>query len=168
MDLKELCLSNEQWAWLAGLIDGEGSITIYMQRDYRHGGHIRMIPQVSIANSCIPLLDKIKEMVECGTVSGGRRRNSNFWHADTKGLCKQLLENTLPWLIARKYPAELVLDFCNRGNGTYTQDDLLIFEKLKKYYYQLHKWHGTKKKLLNGACYKELKIQFEKEIKGDK
>ena len=60
-------LHPEFWAWLAGFIDGEGSIGLYKEKDIRKGEkyyHYR--PALKISNTDCNSLELIRCMLDCG------------------------------------------------------------------------------------------------------
>jgi len=110
-------------AWLAGIIDGEGCLTIF-RRSYpdRKGGK-RMLPtaNVTITNTSVEMLDACREILD----TLGVKYNLNDPHLGScyakkplkrisvrnYGSIQVLLKAILPYLIAKKFQAEKLLEF---------------------------------------------------------
>ncbi len=118
---------NELAAYLAGIIDGEGTITIQKRRAGRPG----CIPHVSIANTCHPLLVKCMEI---GGVVGHicRKKRSKPQHKESYVLhwrCNAALaivSMVIPYLLVKKPQADLLLTWKQVviPNGKYTPKQL--------------------------------------------
>lgn len=103
------------WAYLAGIIDGEGTISVYS-----------IGAQLTIANTHLPLLVTIQEKLGCGSIQtlgmrGGRTSQAYKWGCYATGL-RRILPKILPYLIIKKPHAELMLEFLDpqfrRKTGT--------------------------------------------------
>lgn len=111
-------ISETDKAYIAGFIDGEGSIGLYIQKpsdnhtSYRLG--FRFLPQVTIFNTNRPVLDDISEKYKGGlTLSRKRKRgNKTYWELrfGSRKLIK-ILTDVLPYLKIKKIQAELLLEF---------------------------------------------------------
>lgn len=104
-------LSLEEKIYTAGIIDGEGTITLYV-----HGGIVT--PLTDISNNHKGLITWLRKHLGGGTGytqtdTRGNRRPT--YHVKFTRLLdvKALLEQILPYLIAKKKQAELVLEYCN-------------------------------------------------------
>jgi hypothetical protein len=116
-------LSPEEAAYIAGLIDGEGSISLTR----KHRGDNRQLV-VSISNTDADLLGFVRKTIDAGRIT--RKRTSRGHH--TPGLAYaldnrqalDLLEQVAPYLLTYKsLRAELVLQHYIRltpRNGKYT------------------------------------------------
>jgi len=62
METKPLLLADDTIAYIAGIIDGEGSIGIYKNRKY-------YVPKVTIANTNLDLLVYIKDCLGMGSIT---------------------------------------------------------------------------------------------------
>ena len=101
-------MSGEEIAWLAGLFDGEGNIA-WPRKDNIHA------VRVSIANTCIPLLDRCLEVTGTGAIVGSRNKNNPKHRPVWNWACygdnaRELLRVLLPWLIVKKQNALIVLE----------------------------------------------------------
>lgn len=108
------------WAYLAGLIDGEGSFVIQKTSVEKIAKSCRAKTPKYLAYFCIGMVDKsplelIQETINAGKVYEERvpdRRS--IWRIRFAGRLKLIpfVENLLPYLIVKKKQAELILDFC--------------------------------------------------------
>ena len=121
-------------AYRAGIIDGEGTITIVvMQTDY-----LSLRPQVIISNTSRELMDWIQALVNCTVRASmpktGRSRvmqvSIHGWRA------AEILGHLLPYLRIKKAQAQLLIDFSEDrlnqkiGEG-YTLEAMQIFWKIR-------------------------------------
>jgi hypothetical protein len=103
----------EKWKyWLAGLIDGEGTITI---AKYKGKGSISPYHNLllKIGNLNIDLLKKIKEVTRCGWIMHdnrmGYRRPVGWCVKNNKAL--EIINEVYPILIVKKSQAEVAIEF---------------------------------------------------------
>jgi hypothetical protein len=100
-------LLKSEAAWLAGVIDGEGSIGLY---DYGREGRRAMI---QLANTNKSFVDRARELIGCGSGI-----NRSQWHKSHKGRkvmfmyslkgsnrCYHLLKQIVPFLIIKRQKA---------------------------------------------------------------
>jgi hypothetical protein len=123
----------EDVAYLAGLIDGEGTVSLIHERPgakFRH-------PCVSIASTSIELLDWLGGNVRSKKTYQAHHKTSYHW--DTTGQkAVKLLELVLPFMKEKKKKAraELILSQYSKltkRNGKYKEKEIadkLAFEKL--------------------------------------
>lgn len=114
---------SEELAYLAGLIDGEGYISINRQtnRATRRGVHYH--PVVKLANTDFDMPRLFHERF--GGVMDTRRYDATHpkwsdslcWSVTTRNLVEPCLRQLLPYLRTKKRQAELALLFCERPNG---------------------------------------------------
>ena len=110
-----------EWArgWLAGLIDGEGTITVrYLKR---RDGSRRYQPIIVISNKERRLLEKVQELIGHGRISSyGKyhiRRHPNWsqvYRLEIKGsrIVLEILQSVYPYLVIKRKQAELVMKIC--------------------------------------------------------
>lgn len=109
-----------QWAYFAGLIDGEGSFVIAKTSVEKIAKSSGSKTPKYLAYFCIGMvdrepLDKIIELIGCGKVYEERVPNRrSIFRIRFGGRLKLMpfIENLLPYLIVKKKQAETVLDFC--------------------------------------------------------
>jgi len=112
IDKKSEIRKLKKWesAWLAGVIDSDGSIGLY---DYgREGRRV----QVQVGNVCKEFLERVREVIGCGSSAFHARHPSHLGHKpmfnfSLKGSnrCYWLLRQILPFLIVKKDKAQSIL-----------------------------------------------------------
>ena len=118
-------LQPEIAAYIAGLIDGEGTITL----SRLHAGENRRLV-VSIANTERQILQFVLDQVRAGKITNKRvtslRHAPSFCYAITSAQALDLLQQVLPWLLSyKRQRAELALRLyavLTPRNGKYSQD----------------------------------------------
>jgi len=116
-------------AYIAGIIDGEGSITLTRQHKNRHPS-----PMVSIPSTDLYLLEWIKKVVQCGRIIKKKNYKPQL-HRDsfvlniTYDKALELLKEVEPYLITRqkKARAKLLISEYKKvtlRNGRYNSDAL--------------------------------------------
>ena len=132
-------LSDNEAGYMAGLIDGEGSFNI------SPAGGRRLNVSLNVSNTNRPLIDKLFEDAGVGTVYPAqyRERQNNtiwIWAVCSRVHLNALLPKLIPYLIAKKRQAKIVLKFCQRRiKGIYISDgdwqlrDLVMAENNKRY-----------------------------------
>lgn len=108
-------LSKQQWAYIAGLIDGEGTVSLF-KSDPKHnrGSHTL---QISIVNTYKPVLDWVKLHLG-GYITTRSRKNVKWrtayqwklYHRQASGALRRML----PYLIIKKRQARLAIRFSKR------------------------------------------------------
>lgn len=95
-------------AWLAGLLDGEGTIVFY-QSPSNHE-----VYRISIGNTFRKLIDKIFEVSGIGKITTYKSRNpkhNQVWYWNVCGEnAKLLLKQMLPYLIVKKEKALKIIN----------------------------------------------------------
>ncbi len=116
-------MKDTEIAYLAGLIDGDGTISIHLDR----GGHK---PVVSISNTNREVLEWCKNLVGKGSISNKKRYKENHtpsfnlvWVYDT---ALDIAKKCYPYLIIKKERAECILRWKSvvKRNGRYTSKEL--------------------------------------------
>jgi hypothetical protein len=108
------------WAYLAGLIDGEGSFVIQKTSVDKIAKSSKCLSPKYLAYFCIGMVDKepldlIQETIGAGKVYEERvPERRSIWRIRFAGRLSLMpfVENLLPYLIVKKKQAELMLDFC--------------------------------------------------------
>jgi len=103
----------EELAYMAGIIDGEG--TIYLQRQIRNS-YLSWYPRLQVCNTNAPVMKWIHSRFG-GHLYGKDRskHNKNWkyqyqWYTNRK-IMDNLLPKILPYLIIKKEHAQLILEF---------------------------------------------------------
>ena len=108
------------FAWLAGIIDGEGCIRSWYQMQYRkHRKYPRLMVGLHIVNTDARMISKIYEIFlhQLGYTkmepAKGRRRTRYSWHVVGRQLWVAL-SLVLPYLVTKKEQGELAIDLQQR------------------------------------------------------
>jgi hypothetical protein len=124
-------MTSQERAYIAGIIDGEGTITLS-----RAHANEMPAPKVSVANNNLPLLNWIKEKVGTGVIITRSKRaphhGSQYVLDISDNSALKLLAEVKEYLIIKKPHAELlVLQYkaVTPRNGRYTKK--LLFKKLQ-------------------------------------
>jgi hypothetical protein len=107
-----------QFAWLAGVFDGEGNLGFFINHKGKTG-HRQIMHHVNFTNTSRKLLDKIHEILDNNSINHSERvKKSHFGKKDcyrievTKVDCKKrLLELMYPYLTDRRAEAKIMIDF---------------------------------------------------------
>lgn len=109
----DLRMIPEQAAYVAGLIDGEGTIGLRVK--HRKGGKAHQFdPALRIANTNLALLEAVITMTGNGQIFADRRgtgQRACYDWALSANQIRHVLPQVLPYLIAKKRQAECVLRF---------------------------------------------------------
>lgn len=116
------------WAYLAGLIDGEGCISASSQHAPRYHA------QLKVLNTDRRMLNWIRETFAKGSVSVNRLGEGNSktcfkWRVTGKENVAYILTEVLPYLVIKKDQALLARELCERPEQSRQRE---IYEKLKE------------------------------------
>lgn len=118
MDEKEIA----DWAWLAGFADGEGSFYPILEKRIDNRVGFRMGTCFQVCNTNLLLLNKVIEIVGCGTIrcthkSKGDHEKDCFVVDFSRKEILAVLPRVLPFLVGKKRQAEIILEMCRRMFG---------------------------------------------------
>lgn len=139
-------LTKEQIGYIAGLIDGEGSICLHKcVWKYRNGSFYR--PFIKISNSNLEMLIWIKEKLGCGSIKQ-ERPDTGKWKAMytltfSANMIRQFLPLIIDCLIIKKRQALLLLEFLKmskRGLPRYFKQNNQ--EKYDYFYFTIKKFNS--------------------------
>jgi len=141
--------------WLAGIIDGEGSISM---RVWPYKNKIHFTISIAVTNTSKEMLDKVDDI--CSRLGANFHWSKKIvpktalpcWDVETKKIshCHRILEPILPLLTSKYGRAKLVYDFCVRRLGflaqcenrsqlatkhPYTDDDWAYFREFADKYH---------------------------------
>lgn len=104
-------MTEPEIAWLAGLFDGEGHISVRTKLSHRAYGS-----KLQITNTCLPLLERVIAVTGIGYITERplehepRRKRTWDWH--TTGINAVLILVAIrPWLIAKTAAADEVIRY---------------------------------------------------------
>jgi hypothetical protein len=130
-------LSDIERGWIAGLVDGEGTLTIRrLKTKFGFGYH----PRLMLGNTDHQLIEKIKLVIGSGHVSSYKfdnKKHKDFWCFElSTGPLEQLLSQISKLLIVKRMQAEIlfnVIAINKRHHGGYrnylTDEERLEMEK---------------------------------------
>lgn len=146
-------LSKYDWAYLAGILDGEGCIGVY-SRSKQHKGNRQITParsfrpRISVTSTTHNLVDWLQTSFG-GQVEPIQSNNENWkdsyhWDLVDVQTIFAICKNTLPYLKVKKEQAELVLEFpfnvkCNQYTTELTQTTYALKESLYQRTLKLNK-----------------------------
>jgi hypothetical protein len=128
------------WAYLAGLIDGEGSFVIQKTSVEKIAKSSRSKTPKYLAYFCIGMVDKapldlIRDTIGKGKVYEERVPNRrSIWRIRFAGRITLMpfIKQLLPYLMVKKRQAEVVLDFCEKWVTPYARSTLVSDEELQR------------------------------------
>lgn len=139
-----MSMTKEQCAYLAGLIDGEGTISISHNKTQSEGSYSMVM---RIYNSDKRMCDWVYKVVNIGGVSKCHRVKSwdnpkhkpiYHWHTSNNGM-RKILPQIIPFLVIKKEIAEIVLEWLEKYGRKKLSGKYLTFEdgqwKKEKYEY---------------------------------
>lgn len=142
-------MKNEDLAWLAGIIDGEGCFTIYSVKR-KDTNNLSPSANITITNSDDLLLHRCKEILEELGVKhyyhdpkNGHQRGRKVMRLRIKnyGSICNLINAVLPYLVSKKEQAALMLEFASlagkRGALVLSQRKAMM-EKMQTLNHQIH------------------------------
>lgn len=114
-------VTNLELAWLAGIWDGEGSITIFTHTE--KNGQRKIRPVVCVVNTNLEIIAEVARILDSLGTSFQvfERKNPKDSHKDCVQLTtsnfeyiKVTIQAMLPYLIGKKAQAQLVLRYVNK------------------------------------------------------
>lgn len=127
-------MNETEKAYVAGIIDGEGTISI---THYRHAGQkINITKTIRVVGTDIRLLEWLKSRTGLGVIrpllldvlAHPNNKPQYSWSPTGKGR-KAFLIDILPYLVLKRRQAELMLESLelskHRGNGKYYSEEIL-------------------------------------------
>lgn len=126
-------MTDTEKAYIAGIIDGEGSIMLIKFHSNQFPS-----PCITISSATIELLEWIKQKVCAGTIKGKKnykpeKHKNSFTYEIKYNKAIILLKNICPYLIieAKRKKAELILKYykiLTPRNGKYSPEQLIAKE----------------------------------------
>jgi LAGLIDADG endonuclease len=102
-------------AWLAGIIDGEGSIHISRVTEPKNKSGFAFHPVLSITNTNESILSNIKRITDCGSICRVRSLRASwkdkYLYTANSNCVRKILPEVLPYLVAKREQARLLLKF---------------------------------------------------------
>ncbi len=108
-------LTEPERAWLAAIIDGEGTITISKVKDIEYRRGFYYCPKLEISNTNKTVLDKVWQLVGAGGVYIAKREQSAWkkkWaYMASAGVMRAILPQIIPYLIIKRAQAERMWEY---------------------------------------------------------
>ena len=122
-------------AYLAGILDGEGTIQVAMHREKKRGRPTYFRAEVYVTNTNMRLLEWIRQRFG-GTIGRARRKDGKNWKPVYRlhfpsGSIELLLQLVLPYLVVKQRLAELAIEL-RRRLRTY-EHPLSVEERAQRY-----------------------------------
>jgi len=134
--LEKTITPNEVYAYLGGIIDGEGSVELSFKRK-----ECVLVPRIEISSTSTTLLEWCASVLETKYREDkwGRKvqwkRKYRIVISKQEKIAKALIK-VLPYLKIKRRQAELLIKFClNRllsGRTPYTEEDYQLFNRIKE------------------------------------
>ena len=125
------------WAWLAGVIDGEGTISLIHRKTK---GHYEFEPIIAVSQKMrtgMPLLKKVAKITGRNIIRTGKRE-LNYRSVQVYGYESILyvLKNIYPYLTSKKERAKLMMKFCESRIKNFgyhlTPEEVEIIKRFRK------------------------------------
>lgn len=109
-------------AWAAGLIDGDGCFTVYVQKG-------RYKPQLRVNMTCLRTIEALQESLGTGTISGHQHRPPRLrswqWWCPTADL-PRVLSELMPHLVTKHSQAWLVWLLLHVSSNDYVREAIRL------------------------------------------
>ncbi len=126
-------MENYNLIWLAGIIDGEGSIGIHFAKkmNWRDKNGYYLRPQILITNNNPFLLRRVSEIYtelnlrfywELKKRKNPKHKETVVINLTSLGSCEKLIKNILPYLVAKRKQAEILLQFIELRKSKFTKN----------------------------------------------
>jgi len=114
---KKIILKEAEKGYIAGMIDGEGSICLSLRKDKRHFNQIT--PTIQISNNNKEMLEWIQNKLEgIGCIHKGKT-NCYIYEIWTPVIIEKLLYELLPYLLIKGDQAKVMLNFLKNKVNRY-------------------------------------------------
>jgi hypothetical protein len=105
----------EELAWVAGIVDGEGSLCILKTRDLEYNS-LRFYLIISVRMSCKKTILTLRDIFDIGRLYQmknkiERNRDSYTWSLSSRWDCEYVLNLIYPYLVTKKKHADIALQF---------------------------------------------------------
>ena len=128
-------MSEAESAWLAGIIDGEGTIGIWSNG--KSSRRTNYVAHLQVGNTNTQMLLRIVEFTGCGTINSGKARRENHkqlykWRVNPMQI-RGILPQIEPYLVIKRFQAQLVIEYLRMqkdGRGIEGEFKLAYAEKI--------------------------------------
>ena len=136
-------ITKEQWAYLAGIIDGEGTITILKHDQYKRNTFVYK-PRIIVGNTdynlIMWLLNNFDGTILKNKIRYHQRKQHYMWRIFKRSDIYEIMINIQSYLIIKKEHCNIMLQFikereskCIRKDyyGPYGKKELECYEKIR-------------------------------------
>jgi len=111
------------WAYVAGIMDTDGSFSVKRQRGQADTKNLRYIPCIQMSMASLDVINHIRKNCVYGTVCVAKNKSCvrgfhYAWSIGKKQDSAEFIESILPYLKEKKDQASIVLDFCKNSENT--------------------------------------------------
>ncbi len=150
-------------AWLGGMIDGEGNLSLHVREKSKRCKTVRLYPRLQITNGDPILIREVGRVWSNSFVPVYVcKRPSGCIGSMVQGMkrCQKALNVITPYLRGKRYQATLLLWFINSrlsrdgDHAPYTEDEVWCFKELRRLNYRNgnrnQKWDNWANGILRG------------------
>jgi hypothetical protein len=146
-------------SWLAGFLDGEGSLMVKRRSGASHNKYDIYSPTICVVNTDMPTLDIVIDILKSVELpfhvsSRDGHINKDSWDIRVSGYkrCKRWLEVLTPYLRTKKGQAVVMLEYINSRLDGYvpgvnkrptTEQEMLLIQQLRKRVPLPHRLHAS-------------------------
>lgn len=133
-------LTETEKAYIAGILDGEGSISIIRVKSRSNTYKYDFYPKVRVQNTYFPIISWLKEKIGIGSIYHGKQRNPKWkslyqWQI-LSNQAQELLREVRPYLRIKKELADLVLGFRKNEHNGYPRSSE-VYQMQDELYYRM-------------------------------
>ena len=143
-----MSLAKKQWIYLAGFLDGDGSIYVRVKpnKSYRFG--FQIAPTIAFFQSAKEE-SKITEIQKDYELGYLRKRNDGIieWVIGREKEIRIIVKNTIPFLRLKKKQAKLMLEVLDRKSKLKTKKDFISLAKKIDLFRELNYSKKRKKRI---------------------
>ena len=136
-------------SYIAGFIDGEGSIGMHKRI---RNGKASFVLHLSVVNTNKKVMEYIRDVIGFGTIRITNKNTNHFGYKPCYGLAyshtqaKKIIKALYPYLIVKKKQAGIVIFLPKRYPGFQPQNDKEVYAKQEQAYLKLKEIHGYRRK----------------------
>lgn len=129
----------KSYAYLAGLIDGEGTITIYKHRQHQRPT-FQFRPRIVVTNTSMPLMQSLIRDYGGSIILNYRREGKNkpcfLWRVFSQADIERVITGVRPYLIIKAAHADLMMRFIDLrksvGRAAYGKVEEFCYQEIRR------------------------------------
>lgn len=132
---KKLNLKDEDAAYIAGVVNCDGSITIY-KANHPHGDSFQLKPEIKVSNNSRELIDRVADKTPSTQITEDKRSGCNYLSIEGKG-CLPLAREIEDHLTAKKEQCKKLIQWCEsrlkreKRDRKYIEKEIQIHEEIQ-------------------------------------